>query len=183
VPVYPENLLVGSYTHLNYAFAFVDPTSYKVAAMQQSDTELWPRFTALKQVNPGLETWISIGGWSMNDPDQPTAATFSTLAGSSSAQTAFFSSLVNFMSSYGFDGVDIDWEYPVAPERSGKPADYANYVSFLKNLKSALGSSGHKYGLSITLPSSYWYMQNFDIVSIEPYVDWFNVMTYDLHGS
>lgn len=119
----------------------------------------------------------------MNDADQPTAATFSNLAASPAAQSAFFQSLLSFMSTYGFDGVDIDWEYPVAPERSGQPADYANYVSFLQNLKTALGSTGHNYGLSITLPSSYWYMQNFDIVSIEGIVDWFNVMTYDLHGT
>ena len=71
----------------------------------------------------------------MNDLDQPTATTFSDLAGSESAQTAFFKSLVNFMSTYGFDGVDIDWEYPVAPERGGQAADFANYVSFLKNLR------------------------------------------------
>lgn len=73
-------------------------------------------------------------------------------------------------------------EYPVAPERSGNKQDFDNYVSFLKNLKNALGSGGHKYGLTITIPSSYWYMRNFDIKSIEPIVDWFNVMTYDLHG-
>lgn len=74
-------------------------------------------------------------------------------------------------------------EYPVAPERSGNPQDYANYVSFLANLRSALGSGGHKYGLTITIPSSYWYMQNFDIVAIEKNIDWLNVMTYDLHGT
>lgn len=27
------------------------------------------------------------------------------------------------------------------------------------------------------------YMKGFDLKSIEPYVDWFNIMTYDLHGS
>jgi chitinase len=86
----------------------------------------------------------------MNDADQPTAATFSNLAASSSAQSSFITSLLSFMTTYGFDGVDIDWEYPVAPERSGQPADYKNYVSFLTNLKSALGSNGHNYGLSIT---------------------------------
>lgn len=75
----------------------------------------------------------------MNDPDQPTAATFSTLAGSTSAQSAFFASVVQVLQNYGFDGVDIDWEYPVAPERSGAPADRENYVSFLTNLRSALG--------------------------------------------
>lgn len=52
---------------------------------------------------------ISVGGWSMNDPDQPTHATFSALAASTEAQSRFFSSLVQFMSTYGFDGVDIDW--------------------------------------------------------------------------
>lgn len=41
-------------------------------------------------------------------------------------------------------------EYPVAPERSGNPADFVNYVSFMTNLKKALGSSGHNYGLTLT---------------------------------
>ncbi|ESK89422.1 class v [Moniliophthora roreri MCA 2997] len=181
--MFPENIPLGTYTHLNYAFAFVDPKTFAVAPMAELDKELYPRFTALKQVNPGLETWISIGGWSMNDPDQPTATTFSDLAGSADAQRRFFSSLIQFMGTYGFDGVDIDWEYPVAPERSGKPADYANYISFLKNLKNALGSSGHKYGLTLTIPSSYWYMQHFDIVQMASIIDWFNVMSYDLHGT
>lgn len=77
--------------------------------MSDADTELYHRFTGLKDSNPGLKTWISIGGWSMNDPDQPTAATFSNLAASSSAQSSFFASLLSFMSTHGFDGVDIDW--------------------------------------------------------------------------
>ena len=71
----------------------------------------------------------------------------------------------------------------MAPERSGSPEDFINYVTFLKNLRNALGSSGHSRGLSITIPSSYWYMRNFDIKNLEGIIDWFNVMTYDLHGT
>lgn len=82
------------------------------------------------------------------DPDQATHDTFSNLAASTDAQAKFFSSLISFMENYSFDGVDIDWEYPVASERSGKKEDYANTVTFLENLRKALGSSGHKYGLS-----------------------------------
>ncbi|MCJ1347172.1 hypothetical protein MMC31_005393 [Peltigera leucophlebia] len=181
--MFPEGIPSGAYTHLNFAFAFIDPVSFAVAPMSDSDIPLYTRFTGLKATNPGLQTWISIGGWSMNDPDQPTAATFSKLAGSREAQSAFFISLLSFLSTYGFDGVDIDWEYPVAPERSGNPQDYVNYVSFLANLRNALGSGGHNYGLTITIPSGYWYMQNFDLVAMEKNIDWFNVMTYDLHGT
>lgn len=107
--MYPENIPSGAYTHLNYAFAFVDPDTFAVAPMADTDKDLYPRFTALKETNAGLETWISIGGWSMNDPDQPTARTFSNLAASQDAQNKFFSSLLSFMGTYGFDGVDIDW--------------------------------------------------------------------------
>lgn len=183
VDIYPEQIDTAAFTHLNFAFALIDPITFHVAPMSTNDPTLYKRITNLKSSNAGLKVWISIGGWSMNDPDQPTAATFSKLAASTSAQNAFFTSLLSFMATYGFDGVDIDWEYPVAPERSGNTADYANYVSFLKNLKAALTASGHHYGLSITIPASFWYLQNFDIVRIEPIVDWFNMMTYDLHGT
>ncbi|KAF4552683.1 putative glycosyl hydrolases family 18 protein 1 [Elsinoe fawcettii] len=179
----PEDIPSGAYTHINFAFAFIDPTSYKIAPMADDQVDLYRRVTGLKDFQPGLEVWISVGGWSMNDPDQPTHATFSELAASEDAQNAFFGSLISFMETYGFDGVDIDWEYPVAEERSGKPDDYKNYVTFLQNLRKAFGASGHKYGLTITIPSSYWYLRHFDIVNIAKTIDWFNLMSYDLHGT
>jgi chitinase len=49
----------------------------------------------------------------------------------------------------------------------------------MKALKTAAGS----LGVTMTLPNSYWYLQGFDIVNIEPNVDWFNVMSYDIHGT
>jgi GH18 family chitinase len=112
----------------------------------------------------------------MNDPDQPTATTFSDLAASTANQQKFFSSLISFMSQYGFDGVDVDWEYPVAEERSGRPEDYDNYPVFLRNLKNAFQAAGKSWGVTITMPSSFWYLQHFDIVKLEPVVDWFNMM-------
>ncbi|QPH06424.1 hypothetical protein C2857_004887 [Epichloe festucae Fl1] len=67
----------------------------------------------------------------------------------------------------------------VAQERSGSPGDFANYVLFLKNLRGYLGSKG----LSITLSASYWYLQHFNINTMEQHVDWFNVMSHNLHGT
>lgn len=83
------------------------------------------------------------------------------------------------MDTYGFDGVDIDWEYPAADDRGGVTADKANFVSLLKDMRTEFGTS---YGLSVTLPTSYWYLQHFDLEGMAKLVDWFNLMSYDLHG-
>ena len=146
--------------------------------MDPRDTSLYRPFTSLKQRYPGLKTWISVGGWSMNDPG-PFASVFSDLAASEAHQDAFADSLIAFMREYGFDGVDIDWEYPGAPDRAGNPADIRNFVTWMRRLRKRLGS---QYGLTITVPSSYWYMRHFDVQGLAEATDWLNVMTYDLHG-
>lgn len=58
-----------------------------------------------------------------HSPDQPTATTFSDLAASSDAQSKFFKSLVNFMSTYGFDGIDMDWYDRTDVEESSTDKD------------------------------------------------------------
>jgi GH18 family chitinase len=62
------------------------------------------------------------------------------------------------------------------------PADSTNFASFLKHLRQAFDASGHTYGLSIALPSQYSYLKNFDLTAISQTVDWFNLMSFDLHG-
>ncbi|RAH47433.1 chitinase [Aspergillus brunneoviolaceus CBS 621.78] len=172
----------GVFSHIYFAFGSIDPDTFEVIPAEAGDESLYSQLQALQMRDPEQELWLSIGGWDFSDSNSPTATTFSDLvAADSGQQNAFFSSLINFMSSFGFSGVDIDWEYPVAADRNGRPGDYNNYPKFLANLKKALQT--YKYGLSITLPTSYWYLQHFDITSIEPSVDWFNFMSYDLHGT
>ncbi|KAI9041496.1 glycoside hydrolase [Aspergillus affinis] len=176
-----EDIPLGYYTHLNFAFAYIDPLTYRVAPMDPATASRYRQVTALKARQPGLEVWIAIGGWAFNDPGN-TATTFSNLAASEANQNIFAESLINFMVANGFDGVDLDWEYPVDDQRGGKREDYVNYVTFLKRLRERLNASGRRFGLSITLPASYWYLRGFDIANLEPHVDWFNIMTYDIHG-
>ncbi|EJD36063.1 glycoside hydrolase, partial [Auricularia subglabra TFB-10046 SS5] len=107
---YPLNIPSRGYTHLNFAFAVIDPKTYGVVPMDAGDAKLYTQFTNLKQSNPNLKTYISIGGWSFNDP--PTQSVFSNLAASNAHTQAFANSLIQFMVTYGFDGADIDWEYP-----------------------------------------------------------------------
>lgn len=172
----------GVYTHLNYAFAIIDPETYSVMATNDDETDLMKRLVALKRSDPSLKVNIAIGGWSFNDPGATTTV-FSDLAASTDKQNKFFASLNSLLSTYGFDGVDIDWEYPVADDRGGRTEDLRNFPTFMANLKSALRQGGSTRELSVTLPTSYWYLQHFDIEALQHSVDYFNYMSYDLHGT
>lgn len=121
---------------------------------------MYKRLTELKRLDPELKVYIAVGGWTFNDPG-PTASTFSDLAASLPRQRAFMKSLVSFMSTYGFDGLDLDWEYPVDTDRGGRAVDFANFPKFMERLKSMMDAADK--GLSITLPASYWYLRQFDI--------------------
>lgn len=147
-----------------------------------ADIPLYERLTTLKQYDPDLKVLIALGGWTFNDPG-PTATVFSDIAASAEKQKKFFKSLVSFMSTYDFDGVDLDWEYPEADDRSGRPEDYENFPKFLANLKSTLDKTPGRNELSITLPASYWYLQHFDLKKLGKHVTFFNIMTYDMHGT
>ena len=147
--------------------------------MDDSSAALYSRFTALKQKFPGLKTWASVGGWSFTDPGS-TRSAFSDMSSSSATRKIFISGVMNFMSTYGFDGIDLDWEYPAASDRGGLPGDTENYVALVKDMRAAFGST---YGLSVTLPTSYWYLQHFDLAGMQPWVDNFGLMSYDLHGT
>ncbi|KAF6219691.1 hypothetical protein HO133_004160 [Letharia lupina] len=176
--VAPEDLNLDGFTHMNFAFSFFDPSSFQIAPMDSNGASLYSRFTALKSKKPSLQTWISVGGWSFTDPG-PTQTAFSEMTSTSGNRQKFISGLIKFMDTYGFDGVDLDWEYPGADDRGGKSQDTANYVSLAAELRAAFGT---KYGISMTLPTSYWYLQHFDLLGIQKSVDWFNLMAYDLHG-
>ncbi|KID94681.1 Glycoside hydrolase, subgroup, catalytic core, partial [Metarhizium majus ARSEF 297] len=179
---YPEQIPVGVYTHLNYAFATINPDTFEIVPAAASDPDMYVRLTNLKWRDPKLKVFIAVGGWTFNDEGQKTRTTFSDLAKSGKNQEAFIKSLISFMSTYNFDGVDLDWEYPEAPDRGGIGEDYDNFPKFLAKLKKSLKTTGGRDGVSITLPASYWYLQHFDIKKLVKHVNFFNIMSYDIHG-
>ena len=101
--------------------------------------------------NPNLKALISCGGWGPYHKD------FSAIAASEANRTKFSNSVVKFIREYGFNGIDIDWEFPVIGnketygeiqpgEEIGIPEDKHNYSLMLKSLREALTTAGKADG-------------------------------------
>jgi GH18 family chitinase len=95
------------------------------------------------------------------------------------------------MKTYGFDGIDLDWEYPVSgglETNVYRPQDKQNYVLLVKEIRRQLdaleaadGVDKH-YLLTIASPAGDDKIKNYDLDAMEPYLDFFDLMAYDFHG-
>jgi GH18 family chitinase len=103
----PERIAADSLTHINFAFALIS-SSFQVIEMTAGDSDLWRRTTALKKGRPALKVYLSIGGWTFNDP--PNQHIFSNMVNSEANINTFIASVLKVMETYAFDGIDVDWE-------------------------------------------------------------------------
>ncbi|KAF2495510.1 hypothetical protein BU16DRAFT_561793 [Lophium mytilinum] len=181
--VHPQDLPLTELTHLNLAFASVDPNSFELVPMDsKTPAELFESTVLTKNDNSALKVFISVGGWTFSDNGTATQPVFGNIASSVQNREKFANNVLAFLNGHGFDGIDIDWEYPGAPDRGGRPEDTNNYVLLLQALRNAFDASPRGLGITFTAPSSYWYLRWFDLPGMLKYSDWVNVMTYDLHG-
>lgn len=133
-------------SHGIYAFAVLDPVTYKIKVYDQwadVDDRGYANFVGLKSVNPSLKTMIAVGGWTDSTDG---SNKYSKLAASTTNINAFVSSVIAFLQQYKFDGLDVDWEYP------STAADKANFVKLMAALKSAF--KAYNYLLSAAVPAS-----------------------------
>ena len=182
-------------THINYAFANVvggecalgDPWGDVEKPMGDDTLETplrgnFHQLQILKENHPGLKTLISVGGWTWSSG-------FSALAMTAASRAKFATSCVKFMKEYGFDGIDIDWEYPVGGGLdSGAPEDRQNFTLLLEELRATLDAQGAADGdahylLSIAAPAGPAIIANLEVDKIHPALDYINVTTYDFHGT
>lgn len=111
----PSDLPVTEMTHLNYAFAYIDPKSYDLVTMDSDTPESLFQLTVdTKQYNPSLKVWLSIGGWAFSDNNTATQPVFGDIASTEKERQKFADKAVLFLNRYGFDGYvgyrfKIDW--------------------------------------------------------------------------
>ncbi|KAJ6783597.1 hypothetical protein PWT90_10948 [Aphanocladium album] len=166
---------VKKYTHIQFAFSTVTANTFEV--------DMGPtlnQFYYFKQLN-GVKRILSFGGWTFST-DPATYGIFRTGVTPEHRQT-MANNIAKFIIDQGLDGVDIDWEYPAAPDIPGipaaDPAEGANYLKFMIALRGVLPKDK---SLSFAAPASSWYLKGFPIAIITKIVDYVVYMTYDLHG-
>jgi GH18 family chitinase len=193
-------------TVINYAFSNVSEDGKCILGSQLADIERFfsagesvsgradsanalkgnfNQLMELKTKYPYLKVLISVGGWSWS-------ANFSNAALTDASRQTFVRSCIDlYLKQYkgAFDGIDIDWEYPVTGGlvANGKPEDRHNYTLLLAEFRRQLDELGKTdsthYLLTVAMPGGPGMDSRYERDQIAQYLDWINLMTYDLHGT
>ncbi|MFE1955640.1 chitinase C-terminal domain-containing protein [Streptomyces sp. NPDC059524] len=166
--------------------------------------------TKFKKQHPNVKTLVSVGGWAEtggyfgDDGKRVDSGGFYAMATNADGSVnqagidTFADSAVAFVKKYGFNGVDIDYEYPTTMKDSGNPLDWSlanarraglvkGYAALMKTLREKLdragAADGRHYLLSVAAPSSGYLLRGMETFQVQKYLDYVNIMSYDLHGA
>ena len=172
-----EDIDASICTHIIYSFVILDPTNYIMKIHDPwLDIDLGniEKFLKIKDSNPGVKLLVALGGW--NDSRM---SKYSTLLADPAKRTAFVNHAVQFISQYGFDGLDLDYEYPAY---DGVTTDKAGFTALVQELRQAFNP--HGWLLTAAVSASKSTTDNgYDVPEISAALDWIGLMSYDLHGS
>ncbi len=207
---YPSYIDGSKITHLNFAFMDVDENGNVISTDSYADFEnnqigfpatygsIWAGVVAamvqLREKYPNMKIGFSVGGWTRSGD-------FPKVASTDAKRKAFARNIAKLAHLYGYDFVDIDWEYPTA-DRDPDPAgngvtvdkgckgsanDTRNFTLLLQELRSALDEydaiDNKHYELSVAMSASPAMMEKIEYDKVLQTVDFANMMTYDLNGA
>lgn len=138
----------------------------------------------LKRRYPKLKVLISLGGWGQSggfssaaEPDHVRDFVRSCV------QTFIAGNFAPGIHEPGvFDGIDLDWEYPVdGGVDPGRIEDKKNFTALVAEFRRQLDAVGPGLLLTAALPAEEEYYSNFELKEISATLDFISIMAYDLH--
>ncbi|PEJ72528.1 glycoside hydrolase family 18 protein [Bacillus wiedmannii] len=164
-------------THINYAFANIKDGTV-VLGYPELDLENFKKMHVLKQKNLNLKLLISVGGGTWSED-------FSSIAFREESREILANSTIAFIRKFGFDGIDIDWEFPGSGAKAHKE-DKQNFTLLLKKIREKLNQASREdqkqYLLTAAVGAGLNHIANIEVKAVAKYVDWLNIMTYDYNG-
>ena len=183
--VFPQNSVLQpgdvdamSLTRINYAFANIE--NGRMVAGFTKDAENLAYLTALKKQNPSLTVLVSVGGWLWS-------TNFSDVSLTAASRQTFIDSVMDYLTRYSLDGLDIDWEYPGMPGAGHpfRPEDKENFTLLLKELRSRFNQqtqkTHRKLYLTMAAGSSTEFIAHTEMGKAQLYLDTVNLMGYDYY--
>lgn len=160
-------------THLNIAFMHVVDGEANIDHIHKDDLAMIRSF---KLVNPDLKIIFSIGGWG--------AGGFSDACRTPEGVEKLASSCVRIALECGFDGVDVDWEYPCSDQAGIDygPYDKENFTAYMRSLRKHLDAAGEGYILSCAVGAEEYFIEGTEMDKVAEVCDFVNLMTYDMRG-
>lgn len=186
----PRNIPYDKLTVINYSFFYPLESGEIVGMDPAADRYLLQgeRDTSLPDIDPagsiielakrqGARVVLSIGGWE-------NSSNFPQVAADPQKRAHFAHSCVQHIRHYGFDGIDVDWEFPGYVRHKGTPQDRQNFTLLLQTVRDSLqalgGKTGAQYLLSISLPAAASHLVDLEVQKISAISDYINIMTWDL---
>lgn len=148
---------------LIYAFADISPQGELALFDSYAAAINFPRLRQLKAQHPHLKVMVAVGGYTLS-------ARFPEVARTAAARQKFAASALRFCRDNGFDGLDVDWEYP-------GPADRENFTLLLSELRRQLQAEGKLLSAALAAVPTH-----VDLPGVAGQLDFINLMTYDYHG-
>ncbi|MHC9011507.1 glycosyl hydrolase family 18 protein [Stenotrophomonas rhizophila] len=188
------NTGVGGDAYADYGKSFAAGASVSGVAdtWDQPLRGNWNQLKQLKAKHPNVKVLISLGGWTWSRGFSSAAQPANRQAFVASCIDAYIKGNLPVADGAGgtgaalgvFDGIDIDWEYPVACGLScGTPADNANFTALLAEFRRQLDAVRPGLLLTVAVGAGVDKIRVTDPASYHPYLDFINVMTYDFHGA
>ncbi|MFP1626977.1 glycosyl hydrolase family 18 protein [Streptomyces sp. 5K101] len=190
-----------SYADYQRSFSAADSVDGIADTWNQPIVGVFNQFKELKAKYPQLKINISLGGWTYSKYFHDAAKTDASRKKLvSSCIKQYIAGDLPVEGGYGgpgtaagiFDGIDIDWEYPGSPDghlgNHYGPEDKQNFTLLLAEFRKQLDEygaahGGKKYLLTAALPAGQDKIKHIETDKIGAYLDYANIMTYDMHGA
>ncbi|CAG9760168.1 unnamed protein product [Ceutorhynchus assimilis] len=168
-------------THINYGFAVLDPDTLTIKPYDTwADIDNGFYTKVLEYKSKGTKVLIAIGGWNDSLGDK-----YSRLVNNAEARARFVTNVIQFIEKWGFDGLDLDWEYPKCWQvdcEKGPDSDKEGFASLVRELSLAFRPKGLLLSSAVS-PSKQVIDAGYDVPTLDKYFDWIAIMTYDFHGN